>query len=163
MFARHPRQKSTSGPAGSTALGAALDYAANMLEVAPACRAQTVDISGDGINNSGREVGLARQEALDQGIVLNGLAVLDRTPPPAGLASLQPLDEYYRERVIGGPGAFLVVAEAFDSFGLAVRIADTGQGIAAEDLERLFSPFDRLGAERGHPRRIARPEQIARE
>jgi signal transduction histidine kinase len=30
---------------------------------------------------------------------------------------------------------------------LAVRIADTGFGIAPEHLERLFSPFDRLGAE----------------
>ena len=30
---------------------------------------------------------------------------------------------------------------------VAVRITDTGQGIAAHDLDRLFSPFDRLGAE----------------
>ena len=30
---------------------------------------------------------------------------------------------------------------------VAVRIIDTGLGIAQEDLERLFSPFERLGAE----------------
>jgi signal transduction histidine kinase len=32
---------------------------------------------------------------------------------------------------------------------VAVRITDTGQGIAADGLERLFSPFERLGAEQG--------------
>ena len=31
--------------------------------------------------------------------------------------------------------------------GIAVQITDTGQGIAADDLELLFSPFERLGAE----------------
>ena len=30
---------------------------------------------------------------------------------------------------------------------IAVRITDTGHGIDADDLERLFSPFERLGAE----------------
>ena len=31
---------------------------------------------------------------------------------------------------------------------LTISVADTGRGIPAEQLERLFSPFDRLGAER---------------
>jgi hypothetical protein len=53
--------------------------------------------------------------------VVNGLAVLDRTPPPPGLGAMQPLDEYYQERVIGGPGAFLMVADGFESFEQAVR------------------------------------------
>ena len=58
---------------------------------------------------------------MNQGIVVNGLAVIDRTPPPPGLGAMQPLDEYYRERVIGGPGAFLMVADGFESFEQAVR------------------------------------------
>jgi len=43
-----------------------------------------------------------------------------------------PLDQYYRDSVIGGEGAFMIVAEDFDSFGTAVRrklireIAGTG-------------------------------------
>jgi hypothetical protein len=55
-------------------------------------------------------------------VVLNGLAVTDHTPLPASLAGgLPPLDEYYRDEVIGGPGAFLVVAEGFAAFEAAVR------------------------------------------
>ncbi|MGH2979211.1 MAG: PAS domain-containing protein [Solirubrobacterales bacterium] len=34
-----------------------------------------------------------------------------------------------------------------DAGYLSVRITDTGHGIASDDLPRLFSPFDRLGAE----------------
>ena len=53
--------------------------------------------------------------------MLNGLAVLDRSPQPTLLAGLPPVDEYYRDEVIGGPGAFLVVAEGYESFAGAVR------------------------------------------
>lgn len=104
-----------------TSISGAMDYAAKLFGQGYEGTRRVVDISGDGINNSGREVGAAREEALNQGIVLNGLAVLDRTPPPPGLGPMQPLDEYYRERVIGGPGAFLMVADGFESFEQAVR------------------------------------------
>jgi signal transduction histidine kinase len=45
-----------------------------------------------------------------------------------------------------GGGVDVRVTEV-DGSRLAVRITDTGRGIAPEHLERLFSPFDRLGAE----------------
>lgn len=104
-----------------TSISGAIDFAARLFGHGYEGTRRVVDISGDGINNSGREVDLAREDALGRGIVLNGLAVLDRTPPPPGLGIIQPLDHYYRERVIGGPGAFLMVAEGFDSFEQAVR------------------------------------------
>ena len=79
-------------------------------------------MSGDGTNNSGRDVTLARDEAVAKGITINGLVILSERPlpwnpehtnPPGGLA------KYYRDNVIGGPGAFVMVAEDFNSFGQA--------------------------------------------
>ncbi|WP_027284157.1 DUF1194 domain-containing protein [Rubritepida flocculans] len=104
-----------------TSISGAIDFAARLFGQGYEGTRRVVDISGDGINNSGRDVELARRDALEQGIVLNGLAVLDRTPPPPGLGLQQPLDEYFRERVIGGPGAFLMVAEGYEAFEQAVR------------------------------------------
>jgi hypothetical protein len=84
---------------------------------------RTIDVSGDGTNNAGREVRLARDEAVAKGIVINGLVILserqmpwnaEHTNPPGGL------ETYYRENVIGGPGAFVMVAEDFQSFGRAI-------------------------------------------
>jgi hypothetical protein len=80
-------------------------------------------VSGDGTNNSGRDVGAARDEAVAQGITINGLAILSAKPlswnaehtnPPGGL------ETYFRNNVIGGPGAFVVAAQDFNAFGQAI-------------------------------------------
>lgn len=105
-----------------TSISGAMDFAAKQFGQGFEGARKVVDISGDGVNNSGRPVAEAREEALAQGIVLNGLAVLDRQPAPfATTSGLPALDAYYREEVIGGPGAFLVVAEGFPAFEAAVR------------------------------------------
>lgn len=104
-----------------TSISGAMDYAVRLYGRGFEGTRKVLDISGDGINNSGRDVEAARRDAVEQGITVNGLAVLDRAPPPLGLAGQQPLDDYYRERVIGGPGAFLMVAEGFEAFEQAVR------------------------------------------
>jgi hypothetical protein len=104
-----------------TSISGAMDYACGLYGAGYEGTRQVLDISGDGINNSGRDVETARADALEKGIVINGLAVLDRAPPPLGLAGQPPLDDYFRDRVIGGPGAFLMVAEGFEAFEQAVR------------------------------------------
>ena len=75
-------------------------------------------MSGDGNNNSGRDVRSARDEAVGAGITVNGLVILtdplwasEHTNPPGGL------ENYYRENAIGGAGAFVLVARDFNSFG----------------------------------------------
>lgn len=105
-----------------TSISGAMDFSARLFGQGFEGTRRVVDISGDGVNNSGRPVAEAREDALAQGIVLNGLAVLDRRPSAFSEASgLPPLDAYYRDEVIGGPGAFLVVAEGFSAFEAAVR------------------------------------------
>ena len=124
-----------------TSISGAMDFAGRLFGQGFEGTRRVVDISGDGINNSGREIEAARRDLLGQGVVLNGLAVLDRTPAPPGLGPAQPLDEYYRERVIGGPGAFLMVAEGFGSFAQAVRrkIIREVAGLRGPLVERAFA------------------------
>jgi len=124
-----------------TSISGAIDFAAGLFGQGFEGTRQVVDISGDGVNNSGRDVAMARSDALGRGIVLNGLAVLDRSPPPAGLMQMQPLDEYYQDRVIGGPGSFVMVAEGFAAFESAVRrkIIREVAGLAGPVMERALA------------------------
>jgi hypothetical protein len=68
-------------------------------------------------------VKLARDETLAKGIIINGLVILSDRPVPWNAEHTNPpggLDKYYQDNVVGGPGAFVLVAENFDSFGRAI-------------------------------------------
>jgi len=97
---------------GGTSISGAIDYAMAMFPESPfKAERQVIDISGDGSNNGGRSVVRARNEAVEKGVTINGLPILAVEPY---------LDQYYRDYVIGGPGAFMVVANDFESFGEAI-------------------------------------------
>jgi hypothetical protein len=84
---------------------------------------QTIDISGDGTNNSGPDVPALRDTAVAKEITVNGLAILSESPLPWNPEHTNPpggLDAYYRNNVIGGPSAFVMVAKDFNSFGQAI-------------------------------------------
>lgn len=81
---------------------------------------RVIDISGDGPNNKGDYVVTARDRALADGIVINGLAIINGRPGRFGFPPMPDLDLYYEDCVIGGPGAFVVVAEGFRDFGRAI-------------------------------------------
>ena len=81
---------------------------------------RVIDVSGDGYNNRGRPVEWARDEAAAAGITVNGLPILNNRPNPWGGPAPADLDRYYKDRVIGGPGAFIVVAEDFTDFARAI-------------------------------------------
>jgi uncharacterized protein DUF1194 len=110
--------------ADRTSISGGIDFGMAQLARAPfQSGRRTIDVSGDGTNNSGRDVLDARDEAVAKGVTINGLVIMsehpmswnaDHTNPPGGL------DSYYRNNVIGGPGAFVMVAENFNSFGQAI-------------------------------------------
>src|SRR5580704_2598293 len=110
--------------ADRTSISGAIEFAMSQLARAPFSGArQTIDISGDGTNNSGRDVAELRDQAVAKGITINGLAILSETPLPWNPEHTNPpggLQHYYRNNVIGGPGAFVMVAKNFDSFGEAI-------------------------------------------
>ena len=121
--------------ADRTSISGAIEFAMAELARAPfGARRRTIDISGDGTNNSGRDVTELRDQAVAKGITINGLAILSETPLPWNPEHTNPpggLDHYYRTNVIGGPGAFVMVARNFQSFGEAIiskLIAEVAQG-----------------------------------
>ena len=120
--------------ADRTSISGAIEFAMGQLDKAPYGGARRIiDVSGDGTNNAGRDVAMLRDEAVAKGITINGLVILsdnpmswnpDHTNPPGGLAN------YYRNNVVGGPSAFVMVAENFSSFGQAIvkkMIAEVAQ------------------------------------
>ncbi len=110
--------------ADRTSISGGIDFAAAQFERAPFKAARrTIDVSGDGTNNAGRDVQLARDAAVDRGITINGLVILSTRQAPWNIEHTNPpggLEQYYRNNVIGGPGAFVLVAEDFNSFGRAI-------------------------------------------
>jgi hypothetical protein len=109
---------------GRTSISAAIDFAMQRLTAAPdRADKRVVDVSGDGTNNAGRSITEARDEAVAAGVTINGLAIVNTRSSPGYAFHTQPpggLPKYYEDNVIGGPGAFLIHIENFDSFAEAI-------------------------------------------
>jgi hypothetical protein len=104
-----------------TSISGAIDYAkARLAGSGYKSTRRAIDISGDGYNNIGRDVMAARDEAVAAGITITGLPINNDRPNPFGRPAVVDLDKYYESNVIGGPGAFVVVAKDFDSFASAI-------------------------------------------
>ena len=126
MFGSRLQRHHCRGPLryNSTSIAGGIDFAAAQLSRAPfEAERRTIDVSGDGTNNSGRDVQLAHDLAVAKGINVNGIVILTdiqrsrnppHTNPPGGL------EKYYRENVIGGHSSFVMIAEDFSSFGRAI-------------------------------------------
>jgi len=80
---------------------------------------RVIDVSGDGPNNMGIPIELAREPVVRAGITINGLPIMIKRP--GGFASINNLDVYYEDCVIGGFGAFLIVVRSAGQFAEAIR------------------------------------------
>ena len=107
--------------AARTSISGALLFGMNLFESSGQRGIRRViDISGDGANNSGPLVAIARDEVLSHGITINGLPVMLKRPSYSTM-DIEQLDEYYEDCVIGGPAAFVVPVKDREKFVEAIR------------------------------------------
>jgi hypothetical protein len=98
--------------AGTTAIGDAIAAATALFNAgAHEADRRVIDVSGDGASNAGRRTDAARDATVATGITINGLPILANEPG---------VDDFYRQNVIGGASAFLIIARSFDSFAGAI-------------------------------------------
>lgn len=79
-----------------------------------------IDISGDGPQNQGMDLGEARAMADEARIIINGLPVITDQPGRWVRPVEVNLDAYFEENVITGPGAFVLAARTADEFRTAI-------------------------------------------
>ncbi len=80
---------------------------------------RVIDISGDGPNNDGRKVAPMRDHATAQGVTINGLPIMVRSPASAW--DLADLDRYYEDCVTGGAGSFMIPLHDIAGFASVIR------------------------------------------
>jgi hypothetical protein len=144
-FAEHLAQ-APIGRIFSTSISGAIDHGLKLLAesgVDPIRR--VIDVSGDGPNNTGRVVTSARDEAVAQGVTINGLPFMLKRP--TGFGDIENLDHYYQDCVIGGPGAFIVPVREARHFADAIRtklVREIAGRIEAEPLVRRVQDRERM-------------------
>jgi hypothetical protein len=108
---------------GYNAIGSALEkgrqlIASNSIEG----MRKVMDLSGDSANSwDGIGIETARSAAIADGIVINGLPILCREADCGGRPVAYDLEKAFEDKIIGGPGAFVVTAETREAFEFAVR------------------------------------------
>ena len=109
--------------ADRTSISGGIDFAMTQFERAPYEGARrTIDISGDGNNNAGRDVTghATKPSPKASSSTVSSSSATGPMPSARPHQSAGRTEKYYRDNVIGGPGAFVIVAQNFNSFGEAI-------------------------------------------
>jgi hypothetical protein len=127
-----------------TSISGAIDFGLKLHDDSGLVAARRViDISGDGPNNQGRLVTLARDQTVGQGITINGLPIMLKRP---GYLDIPELDLYYRDCVIGGQGAFIVPVREREQFPHAIKTKIMLEIAGVTPPEALVKPAQSDGA-----------------
>ena len=98
-----------------TGIGEALEFGVHLIaDNAYEGRQLKIDVSGDGRNNVGIPLSMPQKKANALGIVISGLPIITYTNTDSF-----DLENYYREEVIQGPGAFIEIADDYEDFARA--------------------------------------------
>ena len=107
--------------ASRTSISGAINFAMPLFDENPhRGLRRVIDISGDGPNNNGAPVVIARDAAVEKGVIINGLPIMVKEPSYSTM-DIDNLDLYYEDCVIGGPGSFVVTIKDRDKFKEAIR------------------------------------------
>ena len=107
-------------PGRRTSISSALEMGALLIQGSEGqiqATRRVIDVSGDGPNNDGNRMQEAHDKTVEQGIVVNGLPIMDDNAN----GYYPDLDKYYAGCVVGGRGSFVVVVRSFKDFGAAMR------------------------------------------
>jgi len=107
--------------ASRTSISGAINFGMALIDENPHRGIRRVlDISGDGPNNNGSPVTLARDAAIEKGVIINGLPIMVKELSYSTM-DIGNLDFYYEDCVIGGPGSFVIAIKDRDKFKEAIR------------------------------------------
>lgn len=107
--------------ASRTSISGALLFAKSLFETSGyRGLRRVIDVSGDGVNNSGMLVTQARDDVVASGITINGLPLMLKRSYRNPM-DIDNLDVYYEDCVIGGPGAFVIPIKEREKFIEATR------------------------------------------
>jgi hypothetical protein len=136
-----------SGGSGTSVSGGLLFAASQFRSSGVESYRKTIDVSGDGVSDEGPPMDWARDLVVGQRSTINGLSLGKQDGNKYGsyltpIGSERDVHAYYKESVIGGPGAFAIAVKDFDDFALAIRkklileIAWRPSRFASLELER---------------------------
>ena len=98
---------------GATSISSAILFGSELLKSAPyVATRQVIDLSGDGYNNQGPALSVAREHVLEQGITINALGIENQ---------VLGLTDYFRDALIGGFGAFAIKALDYEDYTGQIR------------------------------------------
>ncbi|MBR0746346.1 DUF1194 domain-containing protein [Bradyrhizobium japonicum] len=126
-----------------TSISGAINFALPLFDADPyRGLRRVIDVSGDGANNDGSPVTIARDAALARGITINGLPIMLEGRLPSQM-DIDDLDLYYEDCVIGGAGSFMVTIRSRDGFKEAIRTKLVLEVAGGVPRDRIVSVTER--------------------